>query len=428
MKVALVSSGTRGDVQPFLCLARALADRGHAVELIAPRNAEEMARAAGVTFHGLPFDFQALIRAQPAQRMLAAGRPRELFRWLAEQGRTYRDETNRMLIGATGSAELIVCNIVSEALCRSLAEARQVPVVPMHLQPHVLSWTYPSVWSGQRSLGALLNRLSHELTYWMGWRAQREALVALRRELGLSAPRSSTVRPMIRGANPTLLAYSQVLCPAPAGWPATLHPVGPLRPGPELRERLGEAGIPPQLETWLGAGPPPVLLGFGSMPVLDKGAMLHTIRAALEANGVRGILAAGWSELRESDAADDETLTVVGEVDHDSLLPRCRAAVHHGGAGTVAASVGAGIPTLVCSVFSDQPFWGERCRSLGIGDTFRFAKLDARRLAKGLEAVLAPEVARRAGEVSGRMAEEGGGAEAALVYLEDQVPRRPVVA
>lgn len=236
------------------------------------------------------------------------------------------------------------------------------------------------------------------------------------------------MRPMIRGTNPTLLAYSQVLCPPPAGWPATLHPTGPLRPGPELRAQLGETGIPPQLETWLGAGPPPVLLGFGSMPVLDKDAMLRIVRTSLSTLGVRGILAAGWSELSEDDRDGDETLVVVDDVDHQSLLPRCRATVHHGGAGTVAASVGAGIPTLVCSVFADQPFWGARCRRLGVGDAFPFAKLDARRLTRGLETVLASEVSKRAREVADQMAEEGDGAKAALVYLEDQAPRRPEAA
>lgn len=70
---------------------------------------------------------------------------------------------------------------------------------------------------------------------------------------------------------------------------------------------------------------------------------------------LRGIVAAGWSEL---DAAGDDSLFVVDEVDHQSLFPRCAAAVHHGGAGTTATTAGAGIPARVCSVFADQPFWG----------------------------------------------------------------------
>jgi sterol 3beta-glucosyltransferase len=408
VRVALLTSGTRGDVQPLVCLARALADRGHAVELVAPLNAAEMASRAELPFRPLPYDFQALIRAEPAQRMLASGRAAKLFRWLGEQEKAYRDEANRVMISATESVDLIVCNIVGEAKSRSLAEARQIPVVPVHLQPQVLSWTYPSVWSGQPSRGPLLNRISHELTHQMMWRAARESLATFRRELGLGPPRSSTLRPMIEGSGPTLLAYSQALCPGPSSWPASLHPVGPLKLSPELRMRLGETGVPAELEQWLEAGPSPAFLGFGSMPVLDKAGMLRTIRATLQTLGLRGILAAGWSELADRGAAGDETLFVVGEVDHESLLPRCRAAVHHGGAGTVIASLGAGVPTLVCSVFADQPFWGARCRSLGVGDTFPFAKLDAQRLTKGLEAVLAPRIAELARGLGRRITEEDG--------------------
>lgn len=95
-----------------------------------------------------------------------------------------------------------------------------------------------------------------------------------------------------------------------------------------------------------------------------------------------------------------------------TLLPHCAAAVHHGGSGTVHASLAAGAPTLVCSVFADQPFWGHRCRALGVGDTFPFKKLDERQLLAGLRSVLEPGIAVAAGELASRMAEEDPLAEA----------------
>jgi UDP:flavonoid glycosyltransferase YjiC (YdhE family) len=150
------------------------------------------------------------------------------------------------------------------------------------------------------------------------------------------------------------------------------------------------------------------------MPVLDQGAMLSTIRTALANLGARGIVAAGWSALS---AAGDETLFVVDEIDHQSLLPRCAAAVHHGGAGTTAASLAAGTPTVICSVFGDQPFWGERCRALGVGETFPFAKLDVPRLTDALRTVLSPAAAVRAREVGTRMADEDGVGRA-VAYLD----------
>ncbi|MGC2372756.1 MAG: nucleotide disphospho-sugar-binding domain-containing protein [Solirubrobacteraceae bacterium] len=130
-----------------------------------------------------------------------------------------------------------------------------------------------------------------------------------------------------------------------------------------------------------------------------------------------GVPPAGWSEL---DAAGDDSLFVTDEVDHQSLLPRCVAAVHHGGAGTTHTSLAAGTPMLVCSVFWDQPFWGSRCHSLGVGATFPFARLNARRLTDGLRAVLDSQVAARAKEVALRMADEDG-IGAAVAHLEHRM-------
>ena len=148
-----------------------------------------------------------------------------------------------------------------------------------------------------------------------------------------------------------------------------------------------------------------MFLGFGSIPVLDPKGFLETVRTTLANLGVRGILAAGWSELN---AQGDDTLFVVNEVDHQSLLPRCAAAVHHGGAGTTQTSLAAGTPTVVASVFADQPFWGSQCRRLGVGATVPFTKLDANRLTGGLRTVLDTKVVARAGDVARRMAQEGG--------------------
>jgi sterol 3beta-glucosyltransferase len=157
-----------------------------------------------------------------------------------------------------------------------------------------------------------------------------------------------------------------------------------------------------------------VFFGFGSMPVLDGAATLEMIRAVSAELGVRAIVTAGWSRL---DRVEDDGLIALDTVDHQSLLPRCAAAVHHGGAGTTVASVAAGIPTLVCSVIADQPFWGARCRTLGIGDTVPFSKLDAGRLARGLRRVLVPDMRARAAAVGRQVASEDGVA-AASAYVE----------
>jgi sterol 3beta-glucosyltransferase len=136
-------------------------------------------------------------------------------------------------------------------------------------------------------------------------------------------------------------------------WDGRRPLVGCLPLDDELRGMLGEADVDAGLDAWLSAGEPPMFVGFGSMPVQDPTATVAMITRVSRELGVRALVSAGWGELSSLGPADAE-VRVVGNLDHDSVLGRCRAAVHHAGAGTTAAGLQAGPPTVVCSVFADN--------------------------------------------------------------------------
>ncbi len=118
---------------------------------------------------------------------------------------------------------------------------------------------------------------------------------------------------------------------------------------------------PDQLVDFLGAGPPPVFVGFGSMTPTHE--QLHDIvAAAVTRAGVRAVVQSGWAEL--GPAGDD--ILVVGDLPHDWLFPRMAAVVHHAGAGTTAAGLRAGVPAVPVPVLVDQPFWADRLHRLGV--------------------------------------------------------------
>jgi len=172
-----------------------------------------------------------------------------------------------------------------------------------------------------------------------------------------------------------------------------------------LKDKLGERGLAPELEAWLAKGPPPIYIGFGSMPVLDASRTLAMTRRVLAQLGARAVIAAGWSGLGE---ASDDSVRIIGETDHAALFARCEAAVHHGGAGTTHSSLRAGLPTLICSVFADQPFLGHRVATLGVGATFPFQKLDESRLLAGLRHLRRDDVRERARRLGSALREERG--------------------
>ena len=142
MKVALVGFGSRGDVQPFVCLGRALADAGHAVELTSSANGERMARAAGLPFRPFAFDAQELLDSEEARRMLADGRMRAFFGWLQGAERPFLEHNRRVLLEASRDADVIVCGVLMVARCAAVAEARGIPLVPLHLCPTAPSRSY----------------------------------------------------------------------------------------------------------------------------------------------------------------------------------------------------------------------------------------------------------------------------------------------
>lgn len=168
---------------------------------------------------------------------------------------------------------------------------------------------------------------------------------------------------------PVLYAYSPTVVPVPPDYPAHAHVTGywfPDSPTPPP--------IPTGLQDFVHAGPPPIYIGFGSMGfgrhAAERG---QTVARAVAEAGLRAVVATGWGGLA---VTPSERIFVVDQVPHDWLFPRTAAVVHHGGAGTTAAGLRAGRPTLICPVVGDQGFWGERIRDLRLGP----APLPARRL------------------------------------------------
>ncbi|MEO5874205.1 MAG: glycosyltransferase, partial [Streptosporangiaceae bacterium] len=171
----------------------------------------------------------------------------------------------------------------------------------------------------------------------------------------LKLPTMGLRGPMVGARRSTVLCgFSSAVVPRPADWPENVHLTGYWFLDRPDWKPSGE------LEAFLAAGPPPVYVGFGSMAPRDPAAMDHTIRAALRREGLRGVLMG-------DPATSEDDMIVVSDVPHGRLFPEMAAVVHHGGAGTTAESLRAGVPTLVCPFFGDQPFWADRVHALGAG-------------------------------------------------------------
>ena len=159
----------------------------------------------------------------------------------------------------------------------------------------------------------------------------------------------------------------------------------------------------------MAAGPPPVYIGFGSIVVDDPDAMTKMIFEAVKISGIRALVSKGWGGLGADALGVPEGVFMLGNVPHDWLFQHVSAVVHHGGAGTTAAGIATGKPTVVVPFFGDQPFWGAMVARAGAGPLpIPYKQLTAEKLAAAITEALKPETLAKARELGASIKEEKG--------------------
>ncbi|MGW2588938.1 glycosyltransferase [Streptomyces sp. NPDC001515] len=391
MKILIAAAGSRGDVAPYTGLGAALRGAGYEVALATTETFAPLVREAGLEFRALPADARTGGGVQ--------GR-RELMRTAAA---FVTDLADGFADATAEGADLLLLSTTTAPLGWHLAEATGLPSLGVYLQPTAPTGDFPPVVTGTRSLGRLGNRAAGRFALRMTDRLYGDAVTALRRRLGLpllSAP--ATRRRQEAAQWPVLYGFSTALVPRPADWRAGLEVVGSWWPHHDP-----DAKLPAEVEDFLAAGPRPVLIGFGSM-ASGEGERLGALAVqALRRAGLRGILQSGVAGLT---AHGDDTVLTVGDLPHALLFPRLAAVVHHAGAGTTAAALRAGVPSIPVPVTADQPFWASRLTALGAAtDPIPFRSLDAERLAAALGlAVKRQSFTRSAGDAARHLATEDG--------------------
>lgn len=173
---------------------------------------------------------------------------------------------------------------------------------------------------------------------------------------------------------------------------------------------LASSFVPdPELAAFLAAGPPPVYIGFGSIVVDDPNAMTKLIFDAVKRTGVRALVSKGWGGLGADALGIPDGVYMLGNVPHDWLFKHVSCVVHHGGAGTTAAGVALGRPTVIVPFFGDQPFWGNMIASAGAGPPpIPYKELTGEKLAAAILEALKPTSLERAQELGEKIRSEKG--------------------
>jgi len=400
-----MSQGTRGDLEPFLALARGLMARGHSVNLATGREYAPLVAEQGVEHSPINLDFLAVMKSPDG--LASKNGDKQAARRLR---REFYDpaivQIMRDLWEAARGTQLIVSNH-AVYYSRHIADKLGVPFVLSTCSPFLTpTRAFPFMFLTNRPLGGLLNWLSYLAIHLiLPWQDHPWVVRACREVLGTHpGSRFSSILERRGRPIPVLYHFSPTLSAAPSDWPRSTRITG--------YWHLERAGYQPpeKLEAFLAAGPPPVYLGFGSM-VTSRGPELGELVArALELSGQRAVLCAGEGGL--ADPGRPETVYYTDFVPFDWLFPRVSAVVHHGGTGVTTLGLKHGRPTVICPVIGDQEYWARRLHALGAAPppfAPRYRDLTAESLARALrQAVEDPSLRRRAEELGRGVAREDG--------------------
>jgi UDP:flavonoid glycosyltransferase YjiC (YdhE family) len=413
MKFVLAAHGTRGDVEPCAAVGVELQRRGHEVRMAVPPNLVGFVESAGLSAVAYGPDTREQVvavanfthnafRIQNPVNFVRAGKELFVEGWA---------EMSRTLTSLADGADLLLTGQTYHGVVANVAEYYDIPVAGLH--------HFPVRVNGQIGLPFLPSPTpAVRTTLKTGWWLYSHIITkadedAQRRELGLPRATAPAAQRMAERGSLEIQAYDQALFPGLAAeWNGRRPFVG------ALTLELGADGDD-EVASWIAAGTPPIYFGFGSTPVQSPTDTVAMITEACAELGERALIYSGATGSESIPHPDHVEL--VGQVNYATTLPMCRAAVHHGGAGTTAASLRAGLPTLILWDVADQFIWAAQVKRLKVGSAKRLSNITRKSLVRRLRKILAPDCVARARQIAPRMTKPAVGVATAADLLEQTV-------
>jgi UDP:flavonoid glycosyltransferase YjiC (YdhE family) len=434
MNIVIQVVGSRGDVQPFVALGKVLKDTyGHRVRLATHPTFKSFVQENGLEFFSIGGDPTRLMAfmvknpgLRPGFRSVASGDVGQRRKDVAEyiqgcwrscyQADDGTDDIHHEPIRNRSTqptanyfvADCIIANPPSFAHIHC-AEKLGIPLHIMFTMPYSPTQVFPHPLANIQSSSAdpqLTNYISYAMIEILSWQVLGDIINRFRAKcLGLD-PVSRIWGPgmLQRLKIPHTYCWSPALIPKPADWGSHISISGFY-----FLNLASDYSPDPDLLAFLNSGPPPVYIGFGSIVLDDPNAMTDLIFEAARKTSQRILLSKGWGGMGADELRVPDGVFMLGNVPHDWLFKQVSCVVHHGGAGTTAAGITAGRPTVVVPFFGDQPFWGAMVARAGAGpDLIPQKQLTADKLADAINFCLRPESLERAKELASKIAAEQG--------------------
>jgi sterol 3beta-glucosyltransferase len=423
MKIAITTLGTRGDLQPFIALGLGLKAAGHEVLIISAKNEAAFVQDYGLDFFALNVDIQKIMEGGDVREMAKGNNPLKFIVSHLKGSKKMKAlmvTTQAEIWEGCQDVDVIIFHpgmpigfFIAKQLGKISVLANPFPVVSTSNYPSILFYTMPR-------LGKAFNIFTHFIFQKLFWALSKSAIkqfwnTTVKTTINFSV---SAIQQQIQSGMPVLNGYSELLFSHSNKWSNNIKTTGSW-----LIETEKDFAAPTALIQFIEKAEPPIYIGFGSMKDINSfGVTLKMIAEALAITKQRAVVALGWSKLNNNDPIP-ENIFLIESIPHSWLFPKMKIVIHHGGAGTTAAGLTAGKPTIIIPHNADQPAWGLRVYELGVGaKPIKKTKLTADKLAAAILFAAQPEIVANAEKLGEKLRMENG-VEKAVRFINSQILR-----
>ncbi|GAM20028.1 hypothetical protein SAMD00019534_032030 [Acytostelium subglobosum LB1] len=402
MRITILTIGSRGDIQPYLALAKAMKTFGHQVTLASHELYRDLVtKDFGLNFRPLSGDPKELMDLCVRNGIFTP----KFIKEALSRFRQFIDDLLRSCTEASHDAEALIATPGCFA-GPHIAQALQIPFFHSFTMPFHRTRMYPNPFApfASSQLGGVFNLATHIMMEKILWQPVSGQINQWRTEVLKLPAWNSSVAITETYRIPYLYCYSKHLVPKPIDWGGEVSLTGYW-----FLPETNDKAPPETLVTFLDQGSPPIYIGFGSIVIEDPDAMSLIIAEAVKLVGRRAIISQGWGGLKLSGDKYQDIYLLDQPVSHSWLFEKVSMVVHHGGAGTTAQGILSGKPTLIVPFFGDQFFWGERIQEVGIGKALSSKELSAKSMSNAILSVIDDtDVVSRVKLLSTKLRDENG--------------------
>ena len=407
MKIAITTVGTRGDLQPYIALGLGLKNSGYEVLIVSAKNEESFVRNYGLDFYALDVDIQKIMEGDDVQEMAKGSNPVKFIISHLKCSKSLKAlmvKTQGEIWNACKNADLIIFHpgmplgfFLAKEKNKKAILATPFPVVTTKEYPSILFYALPK-------LGSYYNLLTHFIFDKVFWALAKSPV----KEFWTNSVKTgvkfdiSPLKQQIKSGGLVLNGYSKLLFPHAKLWPNNIHTTGGW-----IIESEPNFLPPKELDDFIKNGEMPIYIGFGSMKDLNTfNKTIAIIIDTLKITKQRAVVGLGWTTNNYKEKLPNN-IFLVESVPHTWLFPKMKILIHHGGAGTTAAGLRAGKPTIIIPHNADQPAWGQRVFELGVGSKpIEKSKLNADNLSKTILYCIKPVIIENAEQLGQKLKSE----------------------